>query len=88
MLIATAPFPCVPLAHCLLARGAAGCSDGGVHSLDVATGALSSPQRAEGGCHVAGVLTMDHSWSAGSLATGSEVRGCGRGVALRAGGAV
>eukprot|EP00198_Chlamydomonas_reinhardtii_P014065 XP_001703402.1 WD40 repeat protein [Chlamydomonas reinhardtii] len=50
----------------------AGCSDGGVHSLDVATGALSSPQRAEGGCHVAGVLTMDHSWSAGSLATGSE----------------
>ncbi|KAG2448383.1 hypothetical protein HYH02_006965 [Chlamydomonas schloesseri] len=50
----------------------AGCSDGGVHSLDLTSGALSSPQRAEGGCHVAGVLAMDHSWSAGSLATGSE----------------
>ncbi|KAG2442612.1 hypothetical protein HXX76_002697 [Chlamydomonas incerta] len=50
----------------------AGCSDGGVHSLDLATGALSSPQRTEGGCHVAGVLAMDHSWSTGSLATGSE----------------
>lgn len=49
----------------------AGCSDGGVHSVDVESGAVTQP--GGGGGHAAGVLCADHSDTGACLATGSEV---------------